>query len=755
MPASPALAIPDRPRAAPSSPPLPLPSPDRLARGRARATAARVALIALIALIATACGTPTARRPSPAAETDAPYQLADDGDLAERRDALWAMTPGPARSALRLELAAALADRARGWLAARRVDRLGGAIEGLAELWFDEPAALAGELAVHRELLLAARAAFARAGADRPAALTLALLATIDPATAADHRAELDLIVAYADDLARSRHGALGADSGAIDVLDAITRNVDDPAAVEREVELLIARANRADATLAQLVAGGARPTNPIYRLALHASLDLTVTLALHHQADRIASVLGRLTGLGRDRRLLAAAVGVAAPAADAAAWAELAAVVRDRALGDDAIDDDGKVRASRAALAACLDGLVRFPDDPTLLAAAAAHAGALDRLAQPIDLLERARARAPADPELARRLADLYRDRLGRLGAAGRPRAAAARLEELRRFLADVARTAPDPGWAEREAVARATYGRALVGLGQLDAARAELARSIARTPTVLALEMLGTIAWKKGDLGGARKHLTAAIALGDDSPAARYARAKLLRLLGDVAEEAGDRAAATQARSQALAVWADLGRIELPPALAGERLVESARLLWGLDRPSDARDLFDAAMDADPDGADTFTQTVTFLLTHDEYDRARDAYYQALASDRIGDYFKVYLGLWILAEGRRLGLADDRIAADYLRGRDGPLWFDDVARAATGRIDRATLDARATTFARRTEATFYAAVLGIDGADAADRRRALGEVVASDLVLFFEYDLARSFLARPARQP
>ena len=76
-----------------------------------------------------------------------------------------------------------------------------------------------------------------------------------------------------------------------------------------------------------------------------------------------------------------------------------------------------------------------------------------------------------------------------------------------------------------------------------------------------------------------------------------------------------------------------------------------------------------------------------MAFLLLHDEYDRARDTFYQALASERIGDYYKVYMAVWVLAEGRRLGRADDDQARAYLAGRDGPLWFDDIARLASGR--------------------------------------------------------------------
>lgn len=717
----------------------------------------RLRALALVLAVVTvaACPRPAADRPRPPASADAdlPYELADDGDLAERRDLLWSLAPGPERAALRLELARALAERARGSLRTRRIDRLEVAIESLSELWFDEPAAMPVELAAHRELLLDARAAFARAGADQPAALTVVLLAAIDPAAAADHRAELELILSYADDLTRSRHGELATGTGAIDVLAAVNRTVHDADLIARQVTLLVERANRADASLASVVAGGARPSNPVYRMALHATFDITLALALHHRAPVIADALIGIHGLGRDRRLLAAVTPLAGAGAGAVAWADLAAVIRDRAADDDSLDEETRTQATRAALAVCLDGLVRFPDDPTLLAAAATHAAALDRIAQPIALYERARAKAPDDRELARRLADLYRDRLGRLGVGGRPRAAAARLDELRAYLADVTRAMPEVGWKDRDATALATYGRALAGLGRLDEAKATLRRSNELVPNVLALEMLGTIAWKKGDDATARKHLAAAIELGGQGPADRYARAKLLRLSADVAAHAGDTAAAHEESVRALEIWADLGRLELPPPLTGERLVESARLLWSLGREQEARDLFAAAMDADPDGADTATQTVTFLLTHDDYDGARDAYYQVLASDRIGDYFKVYIGLWILAEGRRRGAPDDRITSEHLRGRDGPLWFDDVARAATGRLDLAALAARATTLARRTEVTFYAAALGLGDGDDAARRRALADVVASDMVLFFEYDLARSYLARPAR--
>lgn len=674
---------------------------------------------------------------------DAPYELADDLDFAEREDDFFAMAPGPERTALRGQLADVMGARIDVALAAGRIDRAAGMLAEVADLWRGEPAALAelAGLAGWPERLDRARAAFARGGADRETALVLILRRGADPARRERDQAELQQLLAYADDLSQARLGALGIGTGELSALQAVVIRGLAPELTDRYVELAVNRANLADAAV---TGGGAPPAaaSPVLRPALGAGRDVALALAVDHRADQIATALTALRGLGRDRKLELAARTVAAADGAAVHWAELARAVR--AL--DGGDDDDK---ARAGLQICLDGLVRFPDDPTLLACAGAASADVPRVAQPIALLERARAQLPGDPELADRLLGLYRERLARLVYGARPLAAKARLAELDATFRALAKQFPDQAWTTTWAEALATYGRGLVSQGDLAGARAQLEASVAIAPTIEALEMLGTIALKTGRYRDARRQFERAVAIPGERPAQLYARAKLLRLAGDASAGAGAGDAAIEHYTAALELWADLGdKLDLPPNLAGERLVESGKLFWALGKPDDAAELLASASDVDPGGADTHIQSVAFLLLHERYDRAVDNFYQALASDRIGDYFKVYMALWILAEGRRLGRPDDDQARVYLEARNGPLWYDDVARLATSRATPAELEARAHTRARQAELTYYTAVLRPPSPDEA--RRLLEDVVASDLVLFFEYDMAKHQLGR-----
>ncbi len=707
-------------------------------------------LVVALAVVATGC--PRARAPhGPAASApDAPYELDDDLDLADRVDHLRVLPRGGERTALRREVAAALVRRLVPHLEAGRLDRVDVAVRELALLWEDEPAALPGELGPHLAALTRARAALARAGKDAETALVLALLAAAEPARAHDHGEELAQIVDYAEDLGRARLGALGPGTGTITVLAPLIERLPAPDWTDRYVTAVVARANLADAALASAAASGRLPDSPAIRAGFRASRDLAIALALAGRAPELAPRLGALVGVGKSRALEDAARAVAGPAATAADWAALARAVRQGHGGK----DDRDPAAARAALALCQAALVRFPDDVLLLQAAAGHALDLDRLHQPIALLERARAAAPRDAAVADRLTALYRDRLARLAHGDRPRAAHARLDELRRFHDALGRSFPDHRWSSTWAEALAAYGRGLAAVGELASARAELQRSVGLAPTIEALETLGSIALKRGEYATARGHLERGARLGGDAPSDLYARAKVLRLAGDAAAGAGDRKGATRHWREALELWAHLGEAyDLPPGLASERFAEIGKLFWTLELREEALASFARALDADPEGAESHVQVVAYLLMHDELERARDAFYDALGSDQVGDYHKVYLCLWILAEDRRAGRADDRLAREYLAGRDGPLWYDDIARLATGRTTAERLEVRATTRGRRAELTYYRAVLGPSDQPATEVRRLLEEVVRTDMVLFFEYEMARRFLDRGDR--
>jgi hypothetical protein len=153
--------------------------------------------------------------------------------------------------------------------------------------------------------------------------------------------------------------------------------------------------------------------------------------------------------------------------------------------------------------------------------------------------------------------------------------------------------------------------------------------------------------------------------------------------------------------------------------------------------------------AVDYDPDTPAIPAGAVSFLLSIGRYADALDAFHRGLGSASVGEYYKVYMALWILGEAKRTGAPKDRLAMEYLNGRHGDLWYEQLAQAATGHVDVGHLRTLATTGPRKAELAFYSAVLGLDPATPSSRKL-LEQVVDAHLVMDTEYDLARRYLER-----
>jgi tetratricopeptide (TPR) repeat protein len=228
-------------------------------------------------------------------------------------------------------------------------------------------------------------------------------------------------------------------------------------------------------------------------------------------------------------------------------------------------------------------------------------------------------------------------------------------------------------------------------------------------------------------------------------------FDRARVIRLIGETYEAAGDTRRAQHHYRQALASWNSLAsRAEFREPFLAEALIENGKLQWRLGHKENALTLLEEAIDLDPNGSATHTDVVSFLIVRDEYERALDAYHRALGSHNIGEYSKVYMSLWVIGEARRSGRREDPLALSYLSERKGPLWYDELARFASGHTGEARLSARATTRGRRAEMLFYTAMLGASRQDPVAMRALLRDVVASDMVMFFEYDMAKHWLER-----
>ncbi|HEY1557555.1 MAG TPA: tetratricopeptide repeat protein [Kofleriaceae bacterium] len=685
---------------------------------------------------------------------DAPIELADEADRAQAIDRFWALPPGPDRAAARGRIALAIASRITDAIEEDKPFVAESLLFELTSLWRDDPASVGKDLAGQAALIEHLRAIFAKSGSIEPAIATLVVLAEIEPARRSARLAELDEVLAFADDLAAAEHGANAQRAQPIALLQPTVLALPLPWLVDRYVGLLEDR-QRAFAKLVD-------PKHPPTFELVRAQPDLLKTAhrianALA-RAGRIAEIhahLATLVGMyGTDRELdIRAEIVADRPTADA--YADLARAVR----GDSEAGDP------TASLAICLRGLRDAPDDTELLAAAAGDAAEVGRVDQPIALFEAAlqHERGEVDHAIAVRLGKLYAQRIARLAAGGRPGAATTAWRELAHYTDLAGQRAPSEVWRQVAAIGEASLGKGLVAQGQLADAEVVLRASLDRAPSIEAYETLASIYLETRRFAEARQAaLRGAQLTGEQLAADRYHRAKLLRLAADASREAGKPDDAVRYYLESLRVWKDLGSDDdLPRAIAAERKLEAARELYAVEivtsqgDPANAVDFALDALELDPDTAQMASATIAFLLEIDRPSDAADALHRALGSTEIGEPTKISASLWLVGDAKRRHATPDPFAVEYLASRHGELWYEQLAEAATHRLDFTALRASATTEPRRIELVFYGTALELDPArrTPAAARAAFEEVVRSGLVLDAIHDLALQYVTAARR--
>jgi tetratricopeptide (TPR) repeat protein len=694
----------------------------------------------VVAVLAAACGARPKLGPS---WPDAEVELRDETDRDAAIDRLWIMPPGKDRDRARTAIAAATAARLRDALDEDRPLAAAILLDQLTWMWSTEPAAIGRGLAAHSELLIDLRAQFAKAGALEPAIQTVIVLSEADPARRADYLTELDEILAFADELATSEHGPEGARAQPIALLQPTALALPLPWVVDRYVTLLVERQR----VVAQLLdqQGASMALVRAHSDILATAARIANVLARAGRSAEIHRQLSRIQGIGSDREL-AVRAEIVADQPTAEAFAELATEMRS----------DEHAADPAAALAICIAGLAKFPRDATLLAAAGGDARALGRVDQAIAFYEAALAGSvEVDTSIALRLGKLYADRIGRLAGGGRPRAASSAWNDVKRFTARAARVHPHTVWQQTAAIAESALGKGLASQGLINDARYALAASLERAPSIDALETLTTIESQLDRFPQAQRWASAGIGLlGETTTGDRYRRAKLQRLAADALRRAGKLKQAAPRYLDSLRSWASLGEDkDLPRTIVAERRLDLGRVLWWLGDPGKAVDEVLKAVEADPDSPEIGANAVAFLITAGRYRDALDAYHRGLGEPEGSELFKVYTSLWIVGEAKRLGLPQDRLAVEYLAARRGDLWYELLARAASGKLSLEILRAAATTGPRQSELAFYSAVFSLDpAASSREARRALlQQAVSARIVLDAEYDLARYYLSQP----
>jgi tetratricopeptide (TPR) repeat protein len=695
--------------------------------------------IALVAVALVACGARAVHPSWP----DAPIELRDDSDREAAIDHLWIMPAGIERDRARAAIAAATAARIGDAITDERVLDAAALLDQLTWMWQSDPDAIGRGLAIHVELIKRLRAMFAKAGALEPATQTLILLSELEPARRAAYLAELDEILAFADDLHVTEHGEMAKRAQPIALLGPTALALPLPWLVDRYVTLLVER----QAAVAEVLdkAGAASvATIRAHRDVVSSAHRIANILA---RAGRLLEIRGKISaikGIGYDRELLAHADAVVdQPSADA--YGELAATLR---LDEHAADP-------AAALAVAVAGLARYPNDPNLQASAGTDARSLGRLDQAITFYESSlRGADEVDSTIALRLGKLYGERIARLASSGRPGAANDAWHDVIKFTASAAKSHPNVVWQQAAAIAESALGKGLASQGLVEDGHTALTRSLERAPSIDAFETLSTIDVQVDRFGDARAWAQRGIELLGEGTGDRYRRAKLERIAGDAMRRAGKSREAALHYLESLRTWGTLGDDrELPKTIAAERKLDTGRAAWWLGDDTRSIDLVMRAIDADPTTPSISAGAVAFLIEAHRYRDALDAFHRGLGEPGGSELYKVYTSLWILGEAKRLGEPRDRLAGDYLASRRGTLWYEQLAQVASGHLTLDALRAAATTGPRKGELAFYGAVLGFDprAATPDGRRKLLREAVDARVIFDAEYDLARMYLAEP----
>jgi tetratricopeptide (TPR) repeat protein len=241
------------------------------------------------------------------------------------------------------------------------------------------------------------------------------------------------------------------------------------------------------------------------------------------------------------------------------------------------------------------------------------------------------------------------------------------------------------------------------------------------------------------------------------DDGPREiRIAQAGLRRLAGEAYVAAGESGQAKKLFQAAIEDWSELmgatkRRQEGPDPDVAQGFAELARLQSDVGDDVKAVELFDAAIDADPN-ASNLADFVAYMWSHGNYDEALDACHRAVGRGEVSDYFKVYTALWMWDAARIKGLEPDRIVAEYLgkASHQSNRWYYDLARFTTGQIGFEQLLQKADTRGRRAEAYFYGAMSRYAAHDDAGGHRMLEDVLGTQMLGFFEYQMAEQFIKK-----
>jgi len=215
-----------------------------------------------------------------------------------------------------------------------------------------------------------------------------------------------------------------------------------------------------------------------------------------------------------------------------------------------------------------------------------------------------------------------------------------------------------------ERNHVAHASLGLALLADGDMASARGEFERALDIEPRdANAHHNLGLLCLGIGDLEGAREHLSAAVELQPDAPEPRAGLGDLLRQAGHLEEAVGSYRRAIELNPNYVAAHLNLGVA-----------------LFRLDRLEEAADANRRALVIDPRSVDAFNNLAAIAAQRGDTPAALDNYLSALTLDPSRTRIRFHVGGLLMDLGRL-----DEAQSELLRvAREAPAVADVHERLA-----------------------------------------------------------------------
>lgn len=413
--------------------------------------------------------------------------------------------------------------------------------------------------------------------------------------------------------------------------------------------------------------------------------------------------------------------------------------------------------RVARPDVAAglCQSALVRFPTDhrfPTCMARVAADSEqfadatawyviAIGLAAEMIELYDEALGQL--DEFIETRLSDPHPERSSALARGAETILA----ERLKRWPDSAPPIAPNQ--------LEFLIGMLEMNAGHASEAQRRFEKSLEADENIEALMQLGLLLERTDRPAEAEQRFRRAFAL---SPSATLAdevrRAEILENLGNTSRAQGKIGEMKSQYKAALEAWTE-ARDQVEGATGA--IVEMRRgvLLDQLGRHEDAVDAFQSAMAFAPQWRDVYAGILAHLVSAPvDLELASSVWQMSQLHLNLAPEWKVYFTLWIQFITARAGKPPVEEHRQLLRRLGGSSnWWGKLASFGAGELDYSGLLSVASSLGERTEALYYEATrLFIEG-DEPGSRKQLQQVLDTNMVSFFEFEMARKLLLEEKR--